>query len=126
MQYGLPVIDDQQVRSAAAAVRRGTIRLSRRMRGARSRAALSATKIGVLGHLHRHGPSSPGEVAAGDHQRPQALTRVFAELEAAGLVVRTPSERDGRAATLSLTGDGARVLAEDMRERDRWLVAAMA
>lgn len=110
---------------AAATIRRGVVRLSRRLRSARSGEALSATKIGVLGHLHRHGPSSPGQVAAADHQRPQALTRVFAELTAAGLIERGPSEHDGRAATLRLTAEGTRVLEDDMAERDRWLAAAL-
>jgi DNA-binding MarR family transcriptional regulator len=118
--------DDQQLMLAAAAIRRGTIRLSRRLRSSRSSEALSATKIGVLGHLHRYGPSSPGQVAAADHQRPQALTRVFAELEAAGLIERGPNEHDGRAATLALTVDGNRALEDDMAERDRWLAAALA
>ncbi|HEX4246736.1 MAG TPA: MarR family transcriptional regulator [Pseudonocardia sp.] len=111
--------------SAAPGIRRGVIRLSRRLRGARPAHALSATKIGVLAHLHRRGPSSPSEIASADHQRPQALTRVFAELEAAGLVHRAPNEHDGRGAILSLTTDGAGALRRDMAERDRWLAAAL-
>lgn len=118
--------DDQQRAVAAAAIRRGTIRLSRRLRNSRSSKALSATKIGVLGHLHRYGPSNPGQVAAADHQRPQALTKVFAELEAAGLIERGPDEHDGRAVTLALTADGNHALESDMAERDRWLTAALA
>ncbi|HWN36003.1 MAG TPA: MarR family transcriptional regulator [Pseudonocardia sp.] len=111
--------------TAAPEIRRGVVRLSRRLRSARSGDPLSATKVGVLGHLHRRGPSSPSEIASADHHRPQALTRVFAELETAGLLDRAPNEHDGRGAILSLTPDGVRALEHDMAERDRWLAAAL-
>jgi DNA-binding MarR family transcriptional regulator len=119
------VDDDGEALRTAAAVRRGVVRLSRRLRGARARGALSGTKVGVLGHLHQRGPSSPGAIAAAEQLRPQALTRVFAELEADGLIRRAPSARDGRGATLSLTDAGAEVLQADMADRDRWLAAAL-
>lgn len=110
---------------AAAALRRGTTRLGRRLRAERSPGALSGNKVSVLGYLHRFGPATPGEIAAADGQRPQSLTRVFAELELAGLITRTPDARDGRAAVLHLTPAGLDVLAADMRERDSWLAAAL-
>ena len=116
---------NQRDLSAAPEIRRGVVRLSRRLRGARPADALSATKIGVLGHLYRRGPSSPSEIASADHQRPQALTRVFAELEAAGLVHRAPNESDGRGAILTLTAAGSDALRRDMAGRDRWLAAAL-
>ena len=109
----------------AAALRRGTLRLSRRLRATRPADALSATKIGVLAHLHRHGPSSPGAIAAADHHRPQALTKVFAELVGAGLITRAPSERDRRGATLMITDEGRAVLEHDMAGRDEWLAGAL-
>jgi DNA-binding MarR family transcriptional regulator len=87
--------------------------------------ALSSNKISVLGHLRRHGPSSPGEVAATERQQPQSLTRVFAELELAGLVRRSPNESDRRGAVLELTRDGAGALRRDMAHRDAWLAEAL-
>jgi DNA-binding MarR family transcriptional regulator len=119
------VDEDQRALRTAATIRRGAVRLSRRLRGARSRGALSGTKVGVLGHLHQRGPSSPGAIAAAEQLRPQALTRVFAELEADGLIRRRPSAQDGRGATLNLTDRGAEVLLADMAERDRWLAGAL-
>jgi DNA-binding MarR family transcriptional regulator len=116
---------DSDRRRAAAALRRGTTRLGRRLRAARSPGALSGNKVSVLGYLHRFGPGTPGEIAAADGQRPQSLTRVFAELELAGLVTRTRSDQDGRAAVLHLTATGREALAADMAERDRWLAAAL-
>jgi DNA-binding MarR family transcriptional regulator len=85
---------------------------------------MSGNKIGVLSHLHRHGASTPGAVAAAAFQRPQSLTRVFADLEADGLVVRTRSAQDGRQALLALTGAGRDALYDDMRSRDSWLAGA--
>lgn len=109
----------------ARAVRSGVVRLARRLRGARSAHALSPAKIGVLGYLFRHGSGSPGEIAAADGQRPQALTKVFAELETDGLITRAPNEHDGRGAVLALTERGTAALQDDMRERDEWLAAAL-
>jgi DNA-binding MarR family transcriptional regulator len=117
--------EDQESLRTAAVVRRGTVRLSRRLRAVRSPGALSGAKVSVLGHLHRQGPSSPGAIAAADQARPQALTRVFAELEEDGLIERAPSPHDGRGALLSLTRTGVEVLLADMAERDRWLADAL-
>ncbi|MET8851938.1 MarR family transcriptional regulator [Amycolatopsis sp. NPDC004625] len=113
-------MDDETVQ----AVRRSVLRLARRLRGSRSAGALSPAKVGVLGYLARHGASSPGEIAAADAQRPQALTKVFTELEADGLISRSRNEDDGRSVVLGLTGPGAAALEADMRERDEWLAAA--
>lgn len=110
----------------AADTRRGVTRLARRLRAERPADALSANKISVLGYLYRHGASSPGEVTAAEFQRPQSLTRVFAELEEAGLVSRTRSTVDRRESVLDLTTAGRDTLIEDMAQRDRWLAAALA
>jgi DNA-binding MarR family transcriptional regulator len=118
-------MDDLEELATARAVRQGVLRLARRLRGARSEHALSPAKVGVLGYLARHGTSSPGEIAAADGQRPQALTKVFAELEADGLITRDRNENDGRGAVLTVTARGMTALEADMRERDRWLAAAL-
>jgi DNA-binding MarR family transcriptional regulator len=110
----------------AAETRRAIHRLSRRLRVQRAPQALSANKISVLGHLYRHGQSAPGEIAVAEHQRPQALTRVFSELEQDGLISRAPSERDGRGSVLDLTQAGRAELVRDLAERDRWLSYAVA
>lgn len=118
-------MDDGERLEAATGIRRGATRLARRLRAERGPDALSANKIGVLAHLLRAGPASPGEIAAAEHQLPQSLTRVFAELEADGFVIRSPSERDRRAALLQLTAAGREALARDMAVRDRWLAGAL-
>ena len=110
----------------AAEIRRGALRLARRLRAERPDDALSANKISVLAHLHRDGPATPGELAAAEHQRPQSLTRVFAELERAGLISRSRGRADRRQSVLSITPAGIDALAHDMAQRDAWLVSALA
>lgn len=100
-------------------------RLARRLRAERPPDALSTNKIRVLSHLRRYGASSPGEIAAAERQQPQSLTRVFAELEVAGLVRRTPDTADRRVAVLELTGAGAQALRRDMAYGEAWLTAAL-
>jgi DNA-binding MarR family transcriptional regulator len=114
------------VANDVAEVRRAVMRLARRLRAERPADALSPNKISVLAHLHRNGPTTPGRLAAAEHQQPQTLTRVFAELERAGLIVRIPDEHDRRRTVLDLTSAGRDALAADMAVRDTWLAAAMA
>lgn len=111
---------------AATAIRQGTVRLARRVRAVRSAGALSTNKISVLSHLKRLGPSTPGEVAALDRQQPQSLTRVFAELERDGLVVRSADAGDRRQSIITITDAGVEELQRDVAERDTWLAAALA
>jgi DNA-binding MarR family transcriptional regulator len=119
-------IEEASRRSVAAGgIRRGATRLAQRLRAERPPDALSANKVSVLSHLYRHGPSTPSEITAAEHQHPQSLTRVFAHLELAGLVSRSPSQRDGRAAVLSLNPAGQDALTRDMGERDAWLGRAL-
>ena len=113
------------IERTAVLLRRGASRLARRLRANRPPASLSSGKIGVLGHLHLHGPATPGEIAAAEGQQPQSLTRVFAELEAADLVRRSPSGTDGRRAILTITPAGSAELIRDMQMRDEWLTAAL-
>ncbi|KUN64594.1 MarR family transcriptional regulator [Streptomyces canus] len=112
--------------TSASRIRRGVVRLNRRLRQERGDGSLPPSRLEVLGHLHRHGPATPGEVAAALRQRPQSLTRVFAELEADGLMVREAGTVDRRQSVLSLTEPGRLALERDMGERDAWLAGALA
>ncbi|MFI2202563.1 MarR family winged helix-turn-helix transcriptional regulator [Streptomyces sp. NPDC020192] len=111
--------------SEAARLRRAVVRLNRRLRQERGEGRLSLNQLVVLGHLHRHGPATPGEIAAAERQRPQSLTRVYAELETEGLIARERGTDDRRQSVLSLTEPGRRALERDMAERDAWLAGAL-
>jgi len=109
-----------------AELRRGVIRLSRRLRAERPADALSANKIGVLAQLHNAGPSTPGDIAAAEHHQPQSLTRIFNELQQAGLISRERSATDRRQFVLAITAAGEQALTRDMAGRDAWLTSALA
>jgi DNA-binding MarR family transcriptional regulator len=119
-------MDEGVPAEAVVDIRRGVNRLARRLRLARSPGALSANKVLVLAFLYRNGPSTPGQIALGERQHPQTLTRVFADLETESLITRVRSEQDGRAWVLHLTDQGRAALADDMAERDAWLSSALA
>ncbi|WP_262059064.1 MarR family winged helix-turn-helix transcriptional regulator [Streptomyces sp. STR69] len=113
--------------SEAARIRRGVVRLNRRLRQERgNESGLSPNQLIVLGHLHRHRSATPGEIATAERQRAQSLTRTFAELEAEGLIAREPGTVDRRQSVLTLTTAGRRALDRDMAERDVWLAGALA
>ncbi|MGH2896379.1 MAG: MarR family winged helix-turn-helix transcriptional regulator, partial [Solirubrobacteraceae bacterium] len=77
------------------------MRLARRMRAERPRHGVSQLKIGVLAHLKREGPMSPGELAAAEHIQPQSLSRTLANLEQNGLITRQVDAGDRRRSTLA-------------------------
>ncbi|MFF7476031.1 MarR family transcriptional regulator [Streptomyces sp. NPDC008092] len=117
---------DQPSLSDAARIRGAVIRFNRRLRQERGDGSLSANQLVVLGHLYRRGSATPGEIAAAERQRPQSLTRVFAELEAEALIVRAADTVDRRQSVLSLTTEGRQALERDMADRDAWLASALA
>lgn len=115
-----------QSADTASVLRRAVTRLARRLRAERPHGALSPAEVGVLAHLYGEGPSTPGQVSTAEHQRPQSLTRVFAQLERSGLISRAPSPRDRRASLLMITPTGTEALKRDMSQRDAWLTGAIA
>jgi DNA-binding MarR family transcriptional regulator len=115
-----------QLLGAAAAVRRGVMSLGRRLKLERPPGGRTSLELSVLGHLHRRGPLTPGEIAAAERVQPQTLTRTLISLESAGLISRTDHPEDGRRSLLTLTDSGLGALRGDMAERDTWLAAAMS
>jgi DNA-binding MarR family transcriptional regulator len=109
----------------AAEIRHAVVRLAHRLRAERPQDGLSTNKLAVLGHLHRHGGTTPTDVAAAFRQLPQSLTRLFAELEEAGLIQRKAGQPDRRRVLLSITDAGRQALFRNMAGRDQWLAQAM-
>jgi len=118
-------IDDTQA-AAATEIRRGVISVARRLRLERNEAGLTAFELSVLGHLHRRGPLTPGELATAERVQPQSLTRTLAALETADLMSRQPDPADGRRSLLAITEYGLATLRTEMQLRDAWLAGAMA
>jgi DNA-binding MarR family transcriptional regulator len=119
-------VADDEVLRAATAVRQAATRLARRLRAERSEPAHPALELGVLAHLYRRGPMTPGALAAAERLQPQSLTRTLASLQRQRLVARQPDDRDRRRSLLAITEAGRQALGADMRQRDAWLAAAMA
>jgi DNA-binding MarR family transcriptional regulator len=117
---------DSEAREQAIALRRGALRLARRLRRERGPAALSNAKLSVLAALHRGGEMTARQIADLERLQPQSLTRTLRDLEAAALVRRRADPDDRRRARLAITGKGIDALALEMADRDAWLAAALA
>jgi DNA-binding MarR family transcriptional regulator len=79
----------------------------------------------VLGRLDRTGPRSVSDLAAAERVRPQSMAQTVGDLEAEGLVERSPDPADGRRALVSLTAAGRDALDADRANREGWLVRAI-
>jgi DNA-binding MarR family transcriptional regulator len=80
----------------------------------------------VLGRLDREGPATTSSLAAAERVRPQSMAQTIAELEADGLVARTPDRTDRRRILIELTDGGRAILAEERTRREGWLAQAIA
>jgi DNA-binding MarR family transcriptional regulator len=112
--------------AAATGLRRGTMRLGRRLRMERPEHAVASAELSVLGLLRRKGPMSAGELAWAERVQPQSLTRTLAALEDRGEIHRHPDPADRRRSVLSITEAGTKTLLADVSQRDSWLAMAIA
>jgi DNA-binding MarR family transcriptional regulator len=110
---------------AASSIRRTVFRLVRQMRLERSDEALSLFKLSILGILYRKDGVTATELAIRERVRPQSLTRVLASLEKKGFVSRQPDGADGRRLLITLTPEGKKALAADIRKKEAWLAKEM-
>jgi DNA-binding MarR family transcriptional regulator len=106
-------------------LRLSVMRLSRRLRTQRVDTSVTLTHLAALSTLKRHGPMSPGELAAHERVQPPSMTRVVVALERMGLVTRSPHPTDGRQVVLDLTPAGDELLTEEARAREAWLSARL-
>lgn len=115
----------QETLEIAAGLRRSLAGLNRRLRLESRVLGLSATKHSILGQLYRCGPNTPKALALHEGIQPQSLTRVLAELEESGLVLRQQDKADRRQFQLEITSKGRELVLQDARNRARWLASAM-
>jgi DNA-binding MarR family transcriptional regulator len=100
--------------------------LGQLVRRLRSEHRFSLSHGTVLGRLDREGPRSVSELATAERVRPQSMAQTVSELEAEGLVTRSPDSEDRRRAVVELTDAGRVVLGADRRNREGWLAQAIA
>ena len=80
----------------------------------------------VLGRLDREGAATTSSLAAAEHVRPQSMAQTVADLEADGLVMRSPDPADRRRIQIALTERGHAILREERTRREGWLAQAIA
>jgi DNA-binding MarR family transcriptional regulator len=102
-------------------LRLSVMRFSRRLRNQRIDTSVTLTHLAALSTLKRHGPMSPGELAAHERVQPPSMTRVVVALEGMGLVTRTPHPTDGRQVVIDLTPAAEALLSDEARAREAWL-----
>ncbi|MDP5184630.1 MarR family transcriptional regulator [Blastococcus sp. BMG 814] len=106
-------------------LRLAVMRFSRRLRNQRVDTSVTLTHLAALSTLKRHGPMSPGELAAHERVQPPSMTRVVVALENAGLVTRTPHPTDGRQVIIGLTAAAEELLSAEARAREAWLAGRL-
>jgi len=88
------------------------------VRATRARAdQLSRTHADALGALDRNGPQTIVQLAQQHGIRHQGMSRTVAELDAAGLVIRTPTPADARGWIIAISEQGVQSLRADRVER---------
>jgi DNA-binding MarR family transcriptional regulator len=100
--------------------------LGQLVRRLRAEHGFSLSQGSVLGRLDREGTMSIGDLAIAERVRPQSMAQTVGELEADGLISRRPDPADGRRALLELTDKGHETLEAHRREREGWLIQAIA
>jgi DNA-binding MarR family transcriptional regulator len=94
-------------------------RVARRIRSNRADGSMSDTKMGVLFRLEVS-PATPGQLAERERVSPPSMNRTLNALEQAGLVRRSPDPDDARKVIVTLTAEGAELIAETRRLRTEW------
>lgn len=78
---------------------------------------LSPARLSALSVLVFGGPRTVGELAAAEQVRSPTMSRLVSEMEAEGLVERSPSPDDGRAVVVTATDAGRRTMQEGRGRR---------
>ncbi|HEX7442180.1 MAG TPA: MarR family transcriptional regulator [Caldimonas sp.] len=99
--------------------------LARRLRAQAGPEGLGSAKLGVLGHLYRLGTLTPTQLALHERVKVQTLTRLLAELEAEGCVIRRRNDKDARQSVLALTRVGVQRLTVEVHRREDSLAAVL-
>lgn len=95
------------------------------IRRLRSENLFPLTQTWVLGRLDREGSASVSELAQVMRVRPQSMAQTIGDLEAEGMVQRSPDPHDRRRALVNLTPAGRARIQEDRAVREGWLVKAL-
>ncbi|WP_079569731.1 MarR family winged helix-turn-helix transcriptional regulator [Krasilnikoviella flava] len=122
----MPTSPDPAPAAEAARELRSLVgRLRRRFLELSDNQDLTPSQTALLSRLAKHGPASPGTLAAAERVRPQSVGATLGVLVEHGLVRRDPDPADGRRQVISLNDDG-RAFVEGRREvGQEWLTRTL-
>ncbi|POZ60150.1 MarR family winged helix-turn-helix transcriptional regulator [Chromobacterium alticapitis] len=110
----------------ATRLRQQLMSMTRRLRSQGSQDVLPFGLLTVLGAIDRAGGDiTPSELARQENMRSSNLAGALRELEAAGLIRRSPDPQDGRRVRVGLSEAGLAALGRNRRLRDGWLQRAL-
>ena len=115
------IADDGTATAIAAKLRVLIGRLARAFREQTGTGQLNWSQLSVLIRLDRDGPGTVTVLARAEGMRPQSMSALISDLEAAGLVSGAPDPGDGRRTILSLTDAGLDALVASRAARQDWL-----
>jgi DNA-binding MarR family transcriptional regulator len=110
----------------ASQLRPALLRLTRLVRNQRVDMSVTLTQLSAMGTLRKSGPMSAGELATCERVQPPSMSKVLANLEERGLVLREVHPTDRRQAVLKITPAGVALLDSERRSRDEWLTRQLA
>jgi DNA-binding MarR family transcriptional regulator len=99
--------------------------IGRMVRRLRSESGMPNQHVTALRWLERGGPMTTSGLASTERITPQSMAVTLAALHGQGYVRRAADPSDRRQILWSVTPNGLAVLAEDRRQRARWLVTVI-
>ncbi|MEL7976966.1 MarR family transcriptional regulator [Isoptericola sp. F-RaC21] len=121
----MPTSPEPLAAEAARELRSLVGRLRRRFLELSDNQELTPSQTALLSRLAKHGPASPGALAAAERVRPQSVGATLAVLVERGLVHRAADPTDGRRQVISLSDDG-RAFLDGRREAGHgWLTRTL-
>ena len=110
----------------ASALRTATSKMYKRLRKQIHAAdSLSITELTTLSYLYQDTSHTPSELADLVKVKAQSMSEVLNHLQFLHLIDKTPSVNDKRKITVSLTGQGKKIVEQTRYERDEWLSNAI-
>ena len=106
-------------------IRRSITRMAQLLGAGMARGELTPMRLMALGILRRDGPMNARALASRLGVLPQSLTRILADLEAAGSLIRSRDPDDGRGHMLNLTPKAVSLMRQEGVRRDAALSEAM-
>jgi DNA-binding MarR family transcriptional regulator len=120
---------DAETASGATAVaeelptrlRLAIMRLARRLRQ-QAEPDMSPSMLSAMANIEYRQPVTLGHLAEAERVTPPTMTKIVGRLEEAGLVNRVVDATDRRIQRVSLSGDGARLIARNRSRKNAYLV----